>query len=248
MPSLDLIKKYYERKIQMNEKLASEIACKILKNVLGINCNMSLAKIEQKFAFDLGLPNRFRDETSGETAWSIVNGAKKYITQENMIKHDEQESWLLEKRDFHNIGEIIAAWEEVNYMTSNRLSDSINAAKCDTVYRSENIYQSTNCFDGKYFIYCNSCSDSEYLIASRRSANSNFCIRLDDSINSSNSFSVNYSNKIINSFFIQDCFDLQDCMFCSHLSSKRFCIANMQFSEQEYHEIKPQIVKWIMES
>lgn len=232
----------------MNEKLAIETANKIIKNVFGANYNLSLAEIGQKFAFDLGLPNQVRDEISGETGWSIVNGAKKYITQENMIKHDGQESWIREKRDFHNIGEIIAAWEEVNYMTSDRLSDSINAAKCDTVYRSENIYQSTNCFGGKYFIYCNSCSDGEYLIASRRSANSNFCIRLDDSINCSNSFSINYSNKIINSFFIQDCFDLQDCMFCSHLSSQRFCIANMQFDEQEYHEIKSQVIKWIMES
>lgn len=232
----------------MNEVAANEIAQKIMKNVFQIDFDISLDKIKEKFAFDLGLPNQFHDDTTGEAAWSIVNGAKKYITQENMINHDKRDSWMQEKRDFHSIDEIIAAWGKVNYMTSDRLSDTINSTKCDTVYRSENIYQSTNCFNGKYFLFCNSCSDSEYLIASRRSANSNFCIRLDDSINSSNCFSVNYSNKIINSFFIQDCFDLQDCMFCSHLSSCQFCIANMQFSEAEYREIKPQIIKWIIES
>ena len=221
----------------MDEIIAQQTARKIIKNVFQIDYDISLDEIEQKFAFDLGLPNQFRDDTTGEAAWSIVNGAKRYITLENMLKHDEQTSWMRAKRDFHSIDEIIAAWEEVNYMTSNRLSDTINSSKCDTVYRSEYIYQSTNCFNGKYFLYCNTCSDSEYLIASRRSANSNFCIRLDDSINSSNCFSVNYSNKIINSFFIQDCFDLQDCMFCSHLSSCRFCIANMQFEEAEYREI-----------
>jgi len=232
----------------MNEQTAAETAQKILKNIFGNEEEIPLETIEQKFAFDLALPNAVKDSTTGEEAWSIVKNAKKYITQENMEKHDGEASWMLEKREFHNIGEIIEAWGEVNYITTNRLSDTANTIKSDTVYRSENIYHSTNCFSCKHLLYSDSCSNCEYLIASKRSANSNFCIRLDDSTGSSNSFSVNYSNKVVNSLFIQDCFDLYECMFCSHLACKKFCIANMQFSEEEYHEIKPQIIKWILES
>ena len=51
-----------------------------------------------------------------------------------------------------------------------------------------------------------------------------------------------------NSLFIQDCFDLYECMFCSHIASKRFCIVNMQFEEQEYYEIKKLIIEWILNS
>ena len=54
--------------------------------------------------------------------------------------------------------------------------------------------------------------------------------------------------EIANSFFIQDCSDLHECMFCSHISSKRFCIANMQFTEKEYYEIKKLIIEWIINS
>ena len=97
-------------------------------------------------------------------------------------------------------------------------------------------------------IFCDSCGDSEFLLASQRSSVCNFCIRTDDSTNCSNSYNVICSNKISNSLFIQDCFDLYECMFCSHIASKRFCIANMQFDEDEYYEIKKAIVRWILSS
>ena len=97
-------------------------------------------------------------------------------------------------------------------------------------------------------VFCDSCANSEYLLASQRTASSNFCIRCDDSKNCSNSYNVICSNKVINSLFIQDAFDLYECMFCSHISSKKYCIANMQFEKEEYFEIKETIINWIMNS
>lgn len=35
-------------------------------------------------------------------------------------------------------------------------------------------------------------------------------------------------------------------MFCSHISNRRYCIANMQFDKEEYMEIKKEILKWIV--
>lgn len=54
--------------------------------------------------------------------------------------------------------------------------------------------------------------------------------------------------KDINSLFIQDCYDLYECMFCSHIASKRYYIANMQFEEDEYYQIKESIMQWILNS
>ena len=88
----------------------------------------------------------------------------------------------------------------------------------------------------------------EYTLASQRSKSCSFCIRTDDSKNCSNSYNVICSNKVINSLFIQDCYDLYECIFCSHIASKRYCIANMQFEEAEYFEIKKLIIDWILSS
>lgn len=230
----------------MNDQIATELAQKILKNIFQTESNFTIEELKRKFAFDLNLPEQVKDATTGEETWSIIHGAQKYITQQNMEERDKTEGWMLPKCDLRNIDDIIKIWEDVNYCSTNRLDDSIDVYKSDTIYRSEKVYQSVNCFSCKNLIFCDSCSNCSYSIGSKRSGSSNYCIRLDDSINSSNSFSVSYSNKIVNSFFIQDCFDLYECMFCAHIASKKFCIANMQFSESEYRAIKTEIIKWIL--
>lgn len=51
---------------------------------------------------------------------------------------------------------------------------------------------------------------------------------------------------ISNSLFIQDSNSLHECMFCSHIANKRYCIANMQFEKEEYFAIKKQVIDWIV--
>lgn len=68
------------------------------------------------------------------------------------------------------------------------------------------------------------------------SGNCTFSIRVDD------------SNKISNSLFIQDCFDLDECMFCSHIANKKYCICNMQYEKETYFSPKKIVVEWFINS
>ena len=106
----------------------------------------------------------------------------------------------------------------------------------------------TDCRGCKDILFSDGCGNCQGIIASQRSADSTYCLRVDDSNSCSNSYNVICSAKISNSFFIQDCNNLYECMFCSHISSKRYCIANMEFSKDEYLEIKKQIISWILSS
>jgi len=45
---------------------------------------------------------------------------------------------------------------------------------------------------------------------------------------------------------MHDTGDMQDSMFCTNLKGKQFCIANMQFEEAEYRQLKDQVVRWIL--
>lgn len=232
----------------MNEKITLDTINKIFDHVFNTQNNFNLDELLSKFAFDIKLPKKVYDSTTNEETWADSINSGRYITLQNMEKRDKEKGWMLEKKEIHNLEELINTWNEVNLTTTERIYDSINVSKSDTIYRSENIYHSTNCSDAKNLVFCDSCGDSEYLLASQRTGKSNFCIRCDDSTNCSNSYNVIYSNKIINSLFIQDCFDLYECMFCSHIASKKYCIANMQFEKEEYFEIKKIIIEWILNS
>lgn len=224
------------------------IVNKIFESVFDRENNFSMDILLEKFAFDVKLPKQVNDSVTNEITWADSINSGKFITNKNMEKRDRESGWMLTKRKIVNLQELIDIWNTINLTTTERVYDSVDVFGSDTIYRCENIYRSTGCSDSKNMIYCDSCGKSEFLLASQRSGGCNFCIRCDDSKNCSNSYNVICSNKVSNSLFIQDCFDLYECMFCSHIASKRFCIANMQFEESEYYEIKKLIIDWILNS
>ena len=232
----------------MNNNKTLEIVNKIFNSIFEKDNNCTLDILLEKFAFDIKLPKQVNDSTTGDITWADSINSGRFITNSNMEKRDKEQGWMIPKKEITNLQELIDIWNSINYTTTERVYDSINVSKSDTIYRCENVYRCTDCSDSKNIIYCDSCGESEFLIASQRSGNCNFCIRCDDSKNCSNSYNVICSNKVNNSLFIQDCFDLYECMFCSHIASKRYCIANMQFEEQEYFAIKEVIIDWILNS
>lgn len=232
----------------MNEQKAFSIVNKIFNQVFECNNKWTLDMVLEKFAFDIKLPKQVHDSTTNEITWADSINSGRFITDQNMTQRDRTAGWMLPKQDIHNLQELIDIWNTINFTTTERVYDSVNVSKSDTIYRCENVYRSTNCSDAKNIIFCDSCGNSEYLLASQRSGNCNFCIRTDDSVDCSNSYNVICSSKVSNSIFIQDCFNLHECMFCSHINSKRYCISNMQFEEEEYYEIKKSIIEWIMNS
>lgn len=232
----------------MNDNKALEIVNKIFKSVFDKNNSFDLDTLLEKFAFDVKLPKQVYDATTNEVTWANSISSEKFITNQNMEKRDKTTGWMLPKTDINDLQELITIWKSINLTTTERVYDSLNVIKSDTIYRSENIYRCTDCSDSKNLIYCDSCGNSEFLLASQRSGTCNFCIRCDDSKDCSNSYNVICSNKVSNSLFIQDCYNLYECIFCSHIASKRFCIANMQFEEEEYYEIKKAIIEWILNS
>lgn len=232
----------------MDDNKALEIVNKIFNNVFNQDNKYTLDELTEKFAFDINLPKQVIDSTTGEITWSDNISSGKFITNDNMKKRDENEGWMLPKKDINNLQELIDTWNQINLMTTERNYDSENVAKSDTIFRSTNVYGSTECTNVKNIIYCDGCGNSEFLLASKESGSCNFCIRAMDSINCSNSYNIICSDKISESLFIQDCRDLYECMFCAHIVEKKYCIANMQFEKEEYFEIKKQIIEWILNS
>lgn len=232
----------------MDDSKALEIVNKIFVGVFGKENKFTLDELLDKFAFDVKLPKQVVDSTTNEITWADSINSGRYITFANMEKRDKESGWMLEKKPISNLQELIDIWNSVNLTATERVNDSIDVTKSDTIYRCEKIYRCSDTSDSKNMVYCDSCANCEFVLASQRSSMSNFCIRVDDSTGCSNSYGVQYSNKVVNSLFVQDCYDINECIFCSHIANKKYCIANMQFEEKEYFEIKKLIIEWILNS
>ena len=230
----------------MNEKKSLEIVNKIFNNIFLVDNKFSMNEILEKFAFDIKLPQKVYDSMTSKETWAESVNPSKFITQNNMELYDKQHGWMQKKKEIDSLEDVLKYWKKINYTTTERIYDSDNVSKSDTIYKSENVYRSLDCRECKNILFSDGCASSEFLIGCQRTGGSNFCIRVDDSGECINSYNVICSSKISNSFFIQDCKDLDECMFCSHIGNKKYCIANMQFEKEEYFEIKKEIINWIL--
>lgn len=232
----------------MDATIAKQILDKVIGQVFGFQNPLTLEQTMQKFAFDIRLPQQVYDSTTNQPTWAQSVNPTKFITMDNANSRSTVDDWLVPKRALNSLEDVLAAWGETNFMATERQLESANVSESDNIYNSENVYRSLDVHFSKNVLFCDSTRQSEYLVACQRSNTLSFCIRTEDSKACSNSFNVIWSNKVANSFFIQDCFDLIDCMFCSHIASKQFCIANMQYEEAEYRKIKDLVVRWILSS
>lgn len=231
----------------MDEKQAMEIVNKTFINIFGRRSPFTLDQILQKFAFDVKLPQQVLDSANKQPTWTACIHASKYITQEHMEKYDQARGWMIPKQEVHTLEDLLQIWKKTNYTTTERVYDCINVAQCDPLYRCENAFRSTDCRDCKDIVFVDGCGNCESSIACQRSGNCNSCLRVDDSNSCNNSYNVICSAKINQSLFIQDCNNLYECIFCSHIANKKYCIANMQFEKEEYFEIKKVIIDWILQ-
>lgn len=233
----------------MDQVKAKEILDKVVGAVFGYQNPLTLEQAMEKFAFDLNLPQQVYDSITGEETWAVSANPSRFVKFDNTHNPAVRDTeWTIPKRQVNSIEDILQAWSETNYTSTERYIESINLAQSDSVNNSENIYRSSWIRQSKNVIFSQDCGDSEYLVASSRSIASSFCIRAEDSQLCSNSFNVLWSAKVTNSYFIQDCYDVMDCMFCSHIAGKQYCIANMQFEKEEYEKLKLQVIQWIFNS
>lgn len=232
----------------MTKQDAQKVLDKIVGTVFGYDNPFSVDDFMKKYAFDVRLPNQVTDTTTGEATWAQSVNPTKFITMDNAHNKIGDEGWERPKKALNSVEDILNAWQEVNYIATERHLESNNVTESDNIYNSENVYRSMDIHRSKNILLTDTVLDSEFIAASQRSKNSNFGIRLEDSQQCQNSFSVSWSGKVVNSFFIHDCYDMYESMFCSHITSRQYCIANMQFEKEEYMKLKDMVIKWILTS
>lgn len=189
---------------------------------------------------DLFLPEpRKSDLGDGTVYLSQVYKHKQLASKDEL---DAKESWTKPKSEISSLTEILSSLKDISYFKVGRAVNSEVYQESDTIYSSNYVFNSIDLHGCQKMMFCNGASASEYLLASKGSGKCSFGIRIIDSGNVSNSFDMDNCGKCSNSYFCQDCGDLRDCMFCFHTSSKRFCIGNTQFEEQEYYTLKKKIL------
>lgn len=225
-----------------NNSAKNEVAEKILSKVLGEYYQGTPEQFIHAFLGDVKIPKKVKSVLGG-TTWTSVDGLAAYADQSQVVAEAGKHDWLYpaeEIKSLEHLNELIA---RSDFMQGSRIHDSTDIHHSDDIGKSRHVYSSQNIIESSNTVHCSWIWNSEFLLGCARSGNSTFCIGSVEAVNSSNSYRVYGSHKIVDSMFIKSSYDLQDCLFCSHLQHKQYCIANMQYDKEAYFKLKDMILK-----
>ncbi len=230
----------------MNDIKAKEIADYIFKDVFQIENPFSLEKLQKKFAIDIPKAAKVKCALSGKPTWAFTSPHEKIASTDAIEERFKKDEWMLKKQPVKSMKDILSLWSQINYQVGEKYINSTEVAESDAIYNSNKVYQSVSIFDSKNIVFSYKIFDSNYMLASRDNSSCTLGIRVKESIYCSSNFEVSWSNKVSKSMFVHDGYDLYECLFCSHIRSKKYCIANMQFEKEEYFRLKKEAIKWIL--
>ncbi|MBI3620308.1 hypothetical protein HY214_04165 [Candidatus Roizmanbacteria bacterium] len=231
----------------MNSQKAKEIADYIFMDIFSKKSIHSLTELKRMFAFDIPMANRVICALSHENTWSFSQESEMIASQKAIADKFKRDEWMKKQQPLNSIKDVLRAWKQINYITGEKYINSREVSESDGIYSSVFVYHSVSVFDSKNIIFSYKVFDNNYMLASRDNSSCTLGIRVKESIYCSSCFEVSWSNKVSRSMFIHDGFDLYECLFCSHLRSKKYCIANMQFGKDEYFRVKKMVIDWILE-
>lgn len=232
----------------MDTEKAKQIADYIFKDIFGVENTLTLPELQKKFAIDIPSVKKVACALSKADTWSISSEGEKIASQKAIADQFKKDEWMKKKKSPTSMDDILKAWEEINYITGEKYINSKDVAQSDSIYNSSSVYHSVSIFDSKNIIFSYKIFDCNYMLASRDNSSCTLGIRMKESIFCSSGFEISWSNKVSKSMFIHDGFDLYECIFCSHLRSRKYCIANMQFEKDEYFKLKRMITDWILKT
>lgn len=205
---------------------------------------LGLEEMSRFFAADILLPQEFKSIESGEPVFCTTNyGYKRFISDADRIKKHGDTNNLQEKKLLTSLSETLTAVKEVAFYRGSKTVNSDVVEESDNVYSSSYVYRSSCIQSCQKVLFSFNMGPSEYMMASTNSKNSNFGIRVFDCDSVTNSFDVSFSGKCANCYFCHNCYDLRDCMFCFDISTKQYCIANIQLTKEEYEVAKHKIME-----
>lgn len=231
----------------MDTKEAKKIVDYVFMDVFGVENPLSLDEAREVFAYDIPLPEKVKAYGGDDYTWGIFDRNDRVVPFTHLLEKSGKTDFMQPKKSLGSMSELLKEWDKLNYHVGGRYLDSKDILESDGIYESSNIYRSSLQFGCQNIVYCYQNANSKYLVASRDNGASTFGIRFNQNKYCSSGYDVIWSGKVSKSMYIRDSVDLYECLFCSQLRSKKYCIANMQFEKEEYFKIKKMVCEWTVD-
>ena len=214
----------------------------VCRQLFGEGASLSLEDGAKLFSYGIEIPEK-RKTVGGGTTYTNYGG-ERYVNQKEVEALTETGHMFPEEK-IESMEDMQRLYSNLRSFLGDKSIDAQNMEKSDNVLASSYVFMSTNIVECKNVGFSYSLFRCEYLYGSKNMDSCSFSLRCQDSRLLNNCFEVSWSAKCTDSMFCHNSFDLRDCLFCFHLASKQYCIANRQYTREEYLRIKGMLLDYL---
>lgn len=120
-------------------------------------------------------------------------------------------------------------------------SKSVNARFCNYTVEMKNCYIVTAAWTSEDSMYCNRISECKFTHDSYNCYNTEFGYENVYCRDSNKLFFSLESETCLESYFLYDCRNCSNCILCTNLRNKSYCIENIQYTKEEYLRKKDEL-------
>lgn len=145
----------------------------------------------------------------------------------------------------------LAKRNEISLQMSHRAVHGMNNenATGDFIDNCKNVESCFDCIGLEDSAYCDTCVQAKDLMGcSYTGLGSELSYEINGSNGCQRSMALYYTRTPLECFYCQYCYESQHLFGCQGLKRKKFCIFNLQYSEEEYYSLLPKIVAQIQET
>ena len=135
----------------------------------------------------------------------------------------------------------------VAYFCADQQQQSTNIIECTHYQSSSDSYRSSRVFFTKSCAYCFWPRDCERVFGCQSLRNSSFCIKCYNSFKLARCFEVDTSQNCTGSYFLHNCENVHDSMFCFNAKNLRYAVANTEVGRERFLQLKAAVLGEIAE-
>ncbi len=195
-------------------------------------------RVQQHFAFSMfGKFRKGNSDLSGESFITILPAKLRYPVYKSHEWWSDKWDPMSFGQDYDSSRSFFEQLKELQEKVPRPHQTGENSTNCDWC---DDVWESKNCYLCRALLKCENCSYIYRTLETKDSFDIVYSFKLQDSYDClfcHDSFNLNFSENskdCIESYFLFDCRNSQNCFMSWNLRNKQYCIRNKQYSKEDY--------------
>jgi len=137
----------------MDKQTPQTIINYIFNDIFGVQNGFTLEEVQARLCKNIPLPQNVKCALTGSETWILPLETSPVINPSAVRMLKGVEDWLRPTKPINTIEDLLMSWKEINYQAGEKVTDSVNVEKSDSITSCSNVFYSSLIGNSKNIVF-----------------------------------------------------------------------------------------------